>query len=149
MNDIPELTALPDGTYRATDDHRGVVGVLNNLCLRFPGSVDVAPDLGRSRYNVDELGIWDERISEKWAKDGSRPGWEYSQLRLSQTNREFFAAIDRAVCEAGIALESIKEANLALGRLTGKAWAEEYEKKFLPIYIVLRKKGYSRRDLAI
>ncbi|HEY0907816.1 MAG TPA: hypothetical protein VGE35_00525 [Candidatus Paceibacterota bacterium] len=146
MDEIPELTALPEGGYRPTDPKRTLVALIGNLHLHFPQTADVG---GRGYYRklVETQGLWDNvPISE--VSDEDPLDWRESPLRLSQTNRQFYTQLDETIGSLGFTPEKMGAKYLSLTSLEGEAWDKEFVAFYLPIYVALRRKGYSPKDLS-
>ena len=143
-----EIVPMPGETVL-----RRYIRVMNNFHLHFPAGNDPhnyedQPTFfeGFNRFMAKEAG-WDSTYREL----GGNPLF-LSDRKLNQTPRLFYEEIDLTVEELGLGMASVSQAvNLMLsqrhhgieaGRVADIAWAALY-----PIYVALRKKGYSKEDL--
>jgi len=122
--------------------------VLNNFFMRFP--------VGNDPHNTDgDEGLHRRNSKPDWNVPSivTYPDQGYSEKKGSQTPAEFFAEVDRTVAELGIEIAEIsrrinrwiyegKKSDEARERLSKEMWDI-----LIPVYIALRKKGYSRKDL--
>ena len=115
------------------------IRVLNNFHFQFAG--------GYYRELIERSNSWNE-IESTSSENKTR-----SDLRLSQTYREFYAEFDRVLAELGSSFtDTPKIASTVQNR--GDNWKANEEKvfkpawkKLLPVYIALRSHGYSQGDL--
>lgn len=125
-------------------------GRLNNFLTGFPGAA--------SRKQFGEYNLLDESMQSQ--AENSVGGEDItkrkigrgSELRQKQTLREFYAAIDSAIQEAGLDVGKIEKEIEEIENLSGEERSrrkEELEKRVLKagVYCVLRKRGYTHYDL--
>ncbi|MDB5259612.1 MAG: hypothetical protein JWO73_820 [Candidatus Taylorbacteria bacterium] len=132
-----------------------IASILNNFYLRFPSVKmkrwDGETHKGGASYNrkmTKDLGWLDLPHNHKggWETEGN--GFVYSVKKGQQTPRQFYRELDRAVREAGF---TSKQMSVAVTEWYCLKHTPETIEKFGPIilavYIKLRKKGYTYRDL--
>ena len=111
---------------------------LNNFEMWLPG--------GANRRFSEQLDHMDRTYREYYAEYGASVedvGSKNSQLRLNQSDRQFYATIDRAIEEEGLPQEEIE----AFNRRELPMTLTQFRQKILPLYIRLRAIGYTREDL--
>jgi len=143
-----EIAPLPGETV-----FRRYMRVLNNFHMHFPA--------GNSPHNYEDEPIFSEGYYRFMANEA---GWDstfrelgynprfQSEKRLNQTPKQFYEEVDRTVEELGMSMTSVSEAvNLMLSRrhlgIEAGSIADIVWPALYPIYVALRKKGYSKEDL--
>lgn len=115
--------------------------VLNNFYMRF------SKGGGSYRWFIDvHTKDWDSRPSEK---PGAVQG-KMSNLRWNQTNREFYETLDLVIGECGCTLIEVRKAIDIFNdwiRVQPEPRHKQLWEILRPIYVALRKKGYSISDL--
>ena len=146
----PEEVARNDGeTY-----HETFFRVLNNFHFRFPfGNTPNESKYPEGYYKTLAIsfGHFDKVFGE--AHPSVISYGISSERRMKKTSREFFAEIETAVKELGFSESQIAEAlNVVCLCHNDDPVARDGEWKLVwemlcPIYIELRKRGYSKQDL--
>jgi hypothetical protein len=116
--------------------------VMNNFYMYFSPDGVYRRELRGQCWNITWIAYL---LQDKDAEGLTQP---YSHKRLHQTGEEFIAEMDRTVEELG----KSKDITEAIRRFYSKESDREQLYKglwdsLLPVYIALRKKGYSARDL--
>ena len=133
-----------------------VQNVLNNFMFNFP-TVESKRDDGTLRpakssfykRSIQDFGSWTRKNKESkgWVTSGNN-GYVYSELKGNQTPEEFFAEIDKTIAEADFTTEQVAVAGTEfwVGERTPESF-ERFAPVLIAVYIRLRQKGYTRRDL--
>lgn len=128
-----------DVQCRFFDEHPELMDAdhLNNLHLILPGGM-----------------MREEMRNHEFVKSRPNPNEHLSELRLSQTTLEFWQAIDDAIIEAGLDIDElariVKEKEAAFSgfpTLDSERSLRELRQMILPVYYILRAKGYDTYDI--
>lgn len=145
--DLGEITQLEGETWLCL-----VFRVLNNFFCHFPVSCErgisgklVVTDDGHYRNQITELDEWDVREIYFSQADTEKI---HSQRFLEQTPRQFYAELDLVIATLGIDIEKLCQtvAQYSYEKKTEQS-SEEIWTLLLPIFIAMRKLGYSKAEL--
>lgn len=136
---IPDKHLPIDVQCQFFDDHPELMDTehLNNLHLILPGGM-----------------MREEMRQYAFINNQPNPNERLSQLRLSQTTLEFWQAIDDAIIEARINIDEltqiVKEKESAFSdfpTLGSEQALRELRQMILPVYRILRERGYNTYDI--
>jgi len=150
------VESIPFDPAKETPDaslsYRQKISALNNFYCHFPIATTTAkgqPFLGLYRQLIEESNRWDITYRAAYAA----PSTSKSNKRLNQTPRQFYDEIDAVVLMLGISMKDLSETiyNAVLVKPrpsdpNDPKWKRMWELLF-PIYVELRKRGYSPLDL--
>jgi hypothetical protein len=144
----PELGVIVAG-------ERSLAFVLNNFYTHFPTVKMKKSERGREvsagegfwRSMLKELGWWDELPPE--GKRGVASGdYRNSPMRMNQTGKAFYAELDKVAKEVGLTKRQVSVAAsewICLEHTSENI--ERFGNIILRVYVAMRKKGYTQKDL--
>jgi hypothetical protein len=147
MNEFPELAEVPGEAWSTR-----FIRVMNNFHLRFP---TVSDPPGYYRKITEKQNGMDRTYAERFGpledwNRGKDEGSLTSSLHWHQTGREYYTELDCTVVEEGGNLSAIAAGIDAFEAQRDADTEAAYEALWhllLPIYIGMRKKGYTSYDL--
>ena len=135
-------------------------GFLNNFYSNLPNE-RIQPGGGDRRNIAIKTGVMDMKYGDFLNEEGETKKKYASDLRLSQTPREFYATIDKALLDTHVAMSTLLDLQATFHEMAtaGPHYSEKQMTKMIAIqnqisemilqaYIELRVIGYTHNDLA-